>query len=716
MPPKVSNSKTEAKSGAAKPKRAGAPATSARTSKSTPAEEPAAPAAPRPPAEALSLIEPKQKKVRKPDGEGRKTKSFLPPISKISAPAAPASVPELEPAPELEPVAAEVAPEPVVEAAPVDDRKVIHIKPPIIVKELAAQLELKPFQVIADLMELNIFANINQTVESDVAAKICEKHGAVFEREKRKTGEGVHKVEAVVVEPPKKKVEEVKPAELQLRPPIVTMMGHVDHGKTSLLDAIRKARVAAGEAGGITQHIGAYSVKRPDGSSITFLDTPGHAAFTAMRARGANVTDIVVLVVAADDGLMPQTIEAINHAKAAKVTIMVAINKVDLPSANIDRVKGQLQEHGLTPEDWGGETICCPVSATKGIGLDDLLENMAIQAEVLELKANPGDDARCTVIEAQFEAGRGPTATVIVTAGTLKVGQAFICGNYWGKVKQLIDDSGKPVKEAGPAMPVKVLGFSGLPHAGDELVAMANERDVRILSEERLEKLRHEKLATPRRAMLENIFDRLAADQKKSLQIVLKSDVQGSLEALTSSLGEIKSDKITLDIIHSAVGPITESDVLLCSASDAIIVGFSVKVENSAAQVAKREGVQIKLYSIIYELIDQIKEAMAGMLDPETRETVVGHAEIKQVFDLTKGKVGGCLVTDGRIPRTARARVLRKRQPIYDGGLATLRRFQDEVKEVRAGLECGIKLGDFNDYEVGDIIEAYTLEKVAQTL
>ena len=714
MPPKVSNSKTETKA-PAKSRRgaAGGDAPASRSPKSAAPAEPAP--APRPQAEAVSLIEPKAKKVRKTETEGERKTRILPPISKISAipqprEEKPAPIAE-EPAPAVEAEAA--APE-VTAETPTDNRKVIHIKPPIIVRDLAAQLELKPFQLIADLMELNIFASITQAIEPDVAAKVCEKHGAVFEREKRKTGEGVHKAETVIVEPPKKKAVE-KPAELQFRPPIITMMGHVDHGKTSLLDAIRKARVAAGEAGGITQHIGAYSVKRGD-SSITFLDTPGHAAFTAMRARGANVTDIVVLVVAADDGLMPQTIEAISHAKAAKVTIMVAINKVDLASANVDRVKAQLQEQGLTPEDWGGETICCEVSATKGTGIDALLENMAIQAEVLELKANPSDDARCIVIEAQIEAGRGPTATVIVETGTLKVGQAFISGNYWGKVKQLIDDQGKPVKEAGPAMPVKVLGFSGLPHAGDELLVMESEKDARTLSEERLETLRTEKLSVPQRTRLENLFETLAADQKKSLQIILKSDVQGSLEALVASLNEIKSDKITLQIIHGAVGPITESDVLLASASNAVIIGFSVKVESSASQAAKREGVQIKLYSIIYELIDQLKEAMAGMLDPELRESVVGHAEVKQVFDLSKGKVAGCMVTDGRIPRTARARVLRKKQPIYDGGLATLRRFQDEVKEVRAGLECGIKLGDFTEYEVGDIIEAYTLEKIAQTL
>ena len=592
-------------------------------------------------------------------------------------------------------------------------KKVIHLKTSITVKDLAPLIGIKPFQVIADLMALQIFANINQTLELDTVAKLCDKHGFVLEREKKDTSKGHHKQE-VKVEAPK---EPEKPKEEALKPraPIVTFMGHVDHGKTSLLDAIRKSRVAAGEAGGITQHIGAYSVKR-NGQSITFLDTPGHAAFTAMRARGANVTDIVVLVVAADDGLMPQTIEAINHAKAAKVQILVAINKIDLPSANPDRVKTQLQEKELTPEDWGGEIICVPVSATKGTGVDTLLEMISLQSEVLELKSDPRATPRCTVIEAQLEQGRGPTATVIVRMGTLRVGDAFICGSYWGKVKQLISDTGKPVKEAGPAMPVKVLGLSGLPNAGDELVVMESERAARLLSEERLFEIRNSKLAAPQRATLENLFANIAEGQKPTLQIVLKGDVQGSVEALVGALKDIPQSKITLDIIHSAVGPITESDVLLASASNAVIIGFSVKVENNASTVSKREGVQIKLYSIIYELIDQVKEAMAGMLEPELRETVIGHAEVRQVFDLTKGKVAGCYVNDGRISRSARARVLRKKQPIYDGGIGTLRRFQDDVKEVRAGLECGIKLGDFSEYLPDDIIECYTLEKVPQQL
>jgi translation initiation factor IF-2 len=481
------------------------------------------------------------------------------------------------------------------------------------------------------------------------------------------------------------------------------------------MDFIRKARVASGEAGGITQHIGAYSVQH-DGRLITFLDTPGHAAFTAMRARGANVTYIVVLVVAADDGIMPQTEEAISHAKAAGVSIIVAVNKVDLPSANVDRVQQQLQEHDLTPEDWGGTTIVCPVSATKGTGVDHLLEMMNLQAEVLELKASPKVPARATIIEAEMEPGRGPTATVIVKMGTLKVGQAFLCGFEWGKVKSLINDLGKPVKEVGPGMPVKILGFDGLPKAGDELVAMESERSARTLSDERKEEQRNAKLAAPQRATLESLFDNLADNQRKVLRVVIKADVQGSLEALVQALGEIQAKQIDLDIIHSAVGPISESDILLATASDAIVVGFGVKTENSAATAAKREGVQIKLYSIIYELIDQIKEAMAGLLDPEVRESVIGHAEVRQVFDLTKGTVAGCMVTDGRILRSARARVLRRKQPIYDGGLSTLRRFKDDVKEVRNGLECGIKLGNFDEYEPGDIIECYTLEKVAQKL
>lgn len=681
------------------------------------AEEKAQPkpsASHRPAVESVSLIDKKHPQKRAADGEIKKKATVLPPISRIraslEAPTAPPPKKDAS-APPPPPLTDEAVAEPEA-AADATSQKVIHIKPPIIVKQLAVELGLKPHQLIAELMNFNIFANINQTIEPDIASKIAESHGFVLEKERREKGGGVHKVEQVVVAPPPPVIE--KAEELKPRAPIITFMGHVDHGKTSLMDAIRKTRVAAGEAGGITQHIGAYTVDHK-GHRITFIDTPGHAAFTAMRARGANVTDIVVLVVAADDGVMPQTIEAINHAKAAPhVEIMVAINKVDLPSANIDKVKKQLQERDLTPEDWGGKTIVCEVSATRGTGIDHLLEMMLLQAEVMDLKASPTARARGTVIEAQVEPGRGPTATVIVQMGTLKVGEPFICGDYSGKVKSLIDDRGKPLKEAGPSTPVKVLGFTGLPNAGDELLVMESERAAKTLSDERLQAKRAEKLTVPQRATLETLLESAAG--KKVLRLVLKCDAQGSVEALTTALKQIESKKVDLEMIHAGVGPISESDILLASASSAVVIGFNTKVENMAVSAAKSEGVQIKLYSIIYELLDQIKDAMAGLLEPEFRETVLGHAEVKQVFELSKGIVAGCLVTDGRIARTGRARVIRKRQPVYDGGLSTLRRFQDDVKEVRSGLECGIKLGDFSEYQVGDIIECYQLEAMAQKL
>jgi translation initiation factor IF-2 len=669
--------------------------------------------------ETVSLIDRKRPAKKSQDSEIKTKRTVLPPISRIRASLEATSKPPPGHVPSPEPPPPEPAEQPPaevtvtsadVEAGP--QQKVLLIKPPIVVKHFANELGLKPHQIIAELMTHNIFANINQTIEPDIASKIAENHGFILEKERREKGGGVHKVEQQVVAPPAPVIE--KKEELKPRAPIITFMGHVDHGKTSLLDAIRKTRVAAGEAGGITQHIGAYSVDHK-GHKITFIDTPGHAAFTAMRARGANVTDIVVLVVAADDGLMPQTIEAINHAKAAPhVKIMVAVNKMDLPGANLDRVKKQLQDRGLTPEDWGGETIICPVSATKGTGIDQLLEMMSLQAEVMELKASPTARPRGTVIEAQVEAGRGPTATVIVQMGTLKIGDPFICGDYSGKVKSLLDDRAKPVKQAGPSTPVRVLGFTGLPNAGDEFLVMESERATKQLSDERLETKRTNKLFIPQRATLETLLD--TAGGIKVLRIVLKADTQGSVEAIVNALKQIETKKIDLEIIHSAVGPISESDILLASASEAVVVGFNVKVESMAVPAAKREGVQVKLYSIIYELLDQMKDAMAGLLDPELRETVIGHAEVKQIFNLSRGIVAGCLVTDGRIARVARARILRKRQPVYDGGISTLRRFQDDVKEVRSGLECGIRLGDFSEYQVGDVIECYQLEQIAQKL
>ncbi len=634
--------------------------------------------------------------------------------------AAPA-VPVVAPATEAAAASAPSAPLPPA-SSPADDQalaaqqlkdKIVVIKPPIIVKDLAVKLGLKPFQIIHHLMEMNIFTSSNQALEEEVARKLCTKLGFTFEIEKREKGAGQVHAPVKIVEPPKP--EPAAPSELQARPPVVTLMGHVDHGKTSLLDAIRQARVAAGEAGGITQHMGAYTVKRGN-HTITFLDTPGHEAFTAMRSRGANVTDIVILVVAADDGIMPTTIEAINHARAAKVQIMVAINKIDLPGANLVRVKGQLQEQGLVPEEYGGDTIVCEVSATKGIGIEKLLEMLLLQAEVLELKANPRGLSRGSIIESQIEQGRGATATVLVQHGTLKVGDNVLAGPYYGRVKALINDLGQTVKEAGPSIPVKILGLNGAPSPGEEYNTLKVEREARELAEDRAQKLRLGKLETPPRITLENLFEAIADEDKKVLKVVLKGDVQGSVEAIVSSLKKIESKKIDLDVVLAGVGPISESDILLAKASQAVVIGFNTKTDNAAANAAKREGVQIKLFSIIYELLDQVKDAMVGLLDPELRETPLGTALVKQVFQLSKFPVAGCSVQSGRIVRNARARVLRKRQPIYDGAVVTLKRFQDDANEVRAGMECGVRLGDFDEYLADDIIECYQLEKFTQTL
>jgi translation initiation factor IF-2 len=666
--------------------------------------------------EALNIFEEddKPKVRRRPVDETVVQPSALPPISLIreSGPAIP-MMPPLH-APVVVPKTDEPqAPEFEVNEA---GEKIIHLKPPIIVKELAEKMGLKPFKIIKDLITLKVFvANADKAIDIEVAEKVCEQHGFKLEREKREKGGGVHKVEEVIVEPTAQIVEEVEVEKLELRAPIITFMGHVDHGKTSLLDAIRKTQVVNREAGGITQHIGAYSVVH-DGRPITFIDTPGHAAFSAMRARGANVTDIVVLVIAADDGIMPQTREALNHAKAADVTLMIAINKCDLPTANILRVKSQLQDMGLAPVEWGGEIECLEVSAKSGLGIEAFLDTMALQAEVLELKADPKASPRATIIESSMVSGKGPVATVIVRQGTLKVGQSFICGPHWGKVRALINDRGENIKEIRPGMPGEAIGFSDMPHVGDEVVVMENERVVKKLSEERLEEIRTKKLTTTRRSTLEHLFASIEEGNKKALKLVLKCDVQGSVEAISKCLSDIKSAKVNQDILHSDVGSINESDVLLASASDAVIIGFNVKVENKALAVARREGVQVKLYSIIYELVDQVQEAMQGLLDPLTREKVIGHAKVKQVFKVTKGYVGGSVVTDGRIDRKQRARVVRNGQAVYDGAIDTLRRFMDEVPEVRNGLECGIRLAGFSDYEEGDVIECYELEKFQQAL
>jgi translation initiation factor IF-2 len=595
--------------------------------------------------------------------------------------------------------------------------EIIVIKPPIVVRELATQLKQKPFKIIADLMELGVFANVNQAIDEKIAQQLCAKYGFRFEVEKRERGGGV-------VHAPDKKVEldvEDKLEQLKPRAPVVTIMGHVDHGKTTLLDVIRKSDVAAGEAGGITQHIGAYTISVPhperknEMAQITFLDTPGHAAFSSMRARGANVTDIVVLVVAANDGVMPQTLEALSHAKAAKVPILVAVNKCDHPNANPMRVRQQLQDKGLVPDDWGGDTIFVDVSALTKQGVDKLLEMILLQAELLELKANPDRRAKGNVIESGVEPG-GPTATVLVRKGTLRVSDIILCGEFYGRVRALINEEGNRLKEAGPSVAVRVLGLNGVPDAGLEFSVVEDEKAARELAEQRAHETKAQDLENRSKVTLENLFASLAAAQSKALKIVVKADTQGSVEAIVEALKKIESDKVSLEILHSDVGTITENDVALASASAAVILGFHARVDSTAAEKAKHEGVQIKLYAIIYELIDQVKEAMAGLLEPDVKESIVGSAEVRQVFELSKGvPVAGCMVANGRIVK-GKMRVRRRKDVIYEGIIQSLRRFQDEVNEVRAGMECGIRVEGYSEFQVGDTIECYTTEKVAAKL
>lgn len=598
------------------------------------------------------------------------------------------------------------------------DAPVIVIKPPIIVRELAEQMKLKPFKIIADLMGVGVFANVNQAIDEQVAQRVAAINGFKFEVEKRERGAGI-------VHAPVKKVEldiEDKPEDLKPRAPVVTIMGHVDHGKTSLLDVIRKANVASGEAGGITQHIGAYTISFPhperkgELQQITFLDTPGHAAFSAMRARGANVTDLVVLVVAANDGVMPQTLEALNHAQAAKVPILVAVNKMDHPNANPMMVRQQLAEKGLTPDDWGGDTIFVDVSALTKQGVDKLLEMILLQADLLELKANPNRRSKGNVIESGLEPG-GPTATVLVRKGTLRKGDVILCSQYYGRVRALINEEGKRLDEAGPSVAVKVLGLNGVPEAGLEFSVLENEKAAREEAERRSEQARKEgQEASSPKVSLENLFQRLDEQSAKVLKIVVKADTQGSVEAIVDAVNKIESDKVSLEVIRDAVGTITESDVLLASASKAVVLGFHTRIDNGVSDVAKREGVQIKLYTIIYELIDEVKLAMAGLLDPILKEVVTGSAEVRKIFELSKGgNVAGCAVTTGRITR-GKVRVMRRKNLIYEGVTQSLRRFQDEVNEVRAGMECGIRVEGFNEFQVGDAIECYAVEKVASKL
>jgi translation initiation factor IF-2 len=593
------------------------------------------------------------------------------------------------------------------------DVKIIHLKPPVIVRDFAVALSLKPFKLISELNQIGGFASMNSTIDEAVAQKVAEKYGFVLDIKHR--GD-VAQQQAKGKEKAKPVADESK--DLELRPPVVVILGHVDHGKTTLLDAIRKAHVADGEAGGITQHIGAYQVEH-NGRKITFLDTPGHAAFNKMRARGASVTDIAVLVVAADDGFMPQTDEALEHARNAKVVQIVAVNKMDVKGANLDQVKAQMQQRGIVPEDWGGETITVPVSAVKGTGVNDLLEMILLQADVLELKANPKADVSGVVIESQVDVGRGPLSTVIVQKGTLRTGDAIVCGSHWAKVRAMFDDQGRPIKEAPPSTPVRVIGWSGTPDSGAPFRAAKNAREAENLAEEEAQRLKKEVTtvdSAQKDVSVESLFANIAATQQKVLKVIVKADVYGSAEAVRQLLEGIKSAKVSLEIVSAEVGLVTKNDVIMAAAAGATILGFSTKLENGVTPLAKHNGVRIETFEIIYELGDKTREMMADLLDPDIKEIKLGAAEVRATFPLAKGFVAGCLVTEGKVNRGAAARLRRGREVVHEGKVGTLKRFKDDANEVRAGLECGVKLDDFNGYQVGDVIECYDTQKVRASL
>ncbi len=584
-------------------------------------------------------------------------------------------------------------------------KKVIRIEEGISVSSLSQSLGVKAGEIIRRLMDLGIMATVNQIVEGGTAQLIAAEYGFSVEQT-------AFKEEDVLVEP-----EAHASAEnLAHRAPVVTVMGHVDHGKTSILDVIRKSDVAGGEAGGITQHIGAYEVKHPKGM-ITFLDTPGHEAFTTMRARGAQATDIVVLVVAADDGIMPQTVEAISHAKAAGVPLIVAINKIDKPDAQPDRVKQSLTEHGLVPEEWGGDVICVGTSAKTRQGIDQLLDLILLQAEILELKADPTIRPKGVVIEAALDKGRGPMATVLIQEGTLRVGQFIVCGTCQGKVRAMLDADGRQVKEAGLSKPVAVLGLDGVPSAGDDVVGVGDDRSARLVAEQRSQRQRERELQKPVHASLEDLSRQMAEGETKELAAIIKADVQGSMEAVRDALEKLSTEKVKIRVLHTAVGGITEGDVMLASASDAIILGFNIQPDGMSRQAAERENVQIRCYRIIYEMIDEVRKAMEGLLSPELREVVIGRAQVREVFRITKvGAIAGCQVVSGKVQRNARVRLLRDSVVVFEGKLASLKRFKDDAREVADGFECGIGLENFNDIKVGDEIEAYVIESKAATL
>lgn len=583
-------------------------------------------------------------------------------------------------------------------------KKVLKIQEGATVKEFAEIISMKTAEIIKKFMTLGYMPNINQPVDMDAALLLAEQLGINLEIS---TVEDFADIEA----------ETEDPSLLRDRAPIVTIMGHVDHGKTSLLDAIREAKVADGEAGGITQHIGAYKVSLK-GKEIVFLDTPGHEAFTALRARGASVTDIVVLIVAADDGVKPQTVEAIDHAKAAGVPIMVAINKIDKPDANLDKIRTELAEHEILSEEWGGQNIFAEISAKFRKGIENLLELILLQSDILELKANPDRPAGGVIIEAKLDRGRGPIATVLIQSGSLRIGDVFVSGTFTGKVKALLSDMGKKIKEAGPATPVEVIGFDGVPNAGDTFVVVEDEKMARQIALTRLNKQKSTIMASKQKLTLDDLFARIKEGEVKDLNIVIKGDVQGSVEALKESMESITHPEVKVQVIHSAVGGINESDVMLAAASNAIIIGFNVRPEAKASATAEREGIDIELYNVIYEAIDDVKKALEGMLKPTIKENVLGHAEVREVFHASKiGTIAGCMVTDGNISRNSDGvRLVRDNIVVYEGKLGSLKRFKEDAKEVASGYECGIMIENFNDIKVGDVIENYALESVASKL
>ncbi len=579
----------------------------------------------------------------------------------------------------------------------------VSIPDEIAVGELASRMKKTAAEVIKQLIKLGVFASVSEIIDYDTAALVAMELGCVVEKE-------------VIVTVEERLIDdhEDKPEELISRAPVVVVMGHVDHGKTSLLDCIRHANVASGEAGGITQHIGAYTVEI-NGSPITFLDTPGHEAFTSMRARGAMITDIAILVVAADDGIMPQTIESINHAKAAGIPIVVAINKIDTVGANPDRIKQQLTEYDIVPEEWGGDTIVCPISAKKKIGIEDLLENLVVLAEVQELKANPNRAAKGTVIEARLDKGRGPIMTVLVQNGTLNTGDIIIAGTSVGRIRTMTNDKGQRVTTAGPSVPVEITGMSEVPNAGDIFNAVADERMARQLVEERKEQQKNQTLGGNRKVSLDDLFAQIKQGDLKDFNIIVKADVQGSAEAVKASLEKMTNEEVRVKVIHSAVGAINETDVMLAATSGAVIVGFNVRPDNAARDSAARAGVDLRMYRVIYDCINEIEAAMKGMLAPKFQEAIIGHAEVRETYKVSKvGTVCGCYVSDGKIQRGCSVRVLRDNIVIHEGELASLRRFKDDVKEVATNFECGMQVEKFNDIKVGDVIECFVMEEIKQ--